>query len=61
MIITIITVLNNVEAFQIPPAPGAILPPHLQWLYGNQQPVNDFGYGKGAGPKSITVVGATQN
>eukprot|EP00978_Attheya_sp_CCMP212_P048745 scaffold568173_cov507-Attheya_sp.AAC.1 len=36
-------------------------PPHLQGLYGNQQPGNQFGYGKGAGPRSIKVVGATQN
>ena len=57
----IITVLNNVDAFQVPPAPGAIVPPHLQWLYGNQQPGNHFGYGKEAGPRSITIVGATQN
>jgi hypothetical protein len=36
-------------------------PPHLQGLYGNQHPGNHFGYGKGAGPRSIKVVGATQN
>eukprot|EP00978_Attheya_sp_CCMP212_P049240 scaffold635282_cov519-Attheya_sp.AAC.3 len=38
-------------------------PPHLQGLYGNQQhPGNHFEYGKGvAGPRSIKVVGATQN
>lgn len=47
--------LNNVDAFQVPPAPGAIVPPHLQWFYGNH-----FGYGKKAGPRSITIVGATQ-
>ena len=46
-------------AFQ--PNPHLIVPPHLQWLYGNQQPGNDFGYGKGAGPRSITVTGMTQN
>jgi len=33
----------------------------LQWLYGNQRPGNHFGYGKGAGPRSIPVTGLTQN
>ena len=55
----IIIVLNNVDAFQVPP--GTIVPPHLQGLYGNQQPGNHFGYGKGAGPRSITVTGATNS
>jgi hypothetical protein len=41
--------------------PRAIVPPHLQWLERNQQPGNHFGYGKRAGPRSITIVGATQN
>jgi hypothetical protein len=44
-------------AFQ--PNPNAIIPPHLQWLYGNEKPGNHFGYGKGAGPS--TVPGMTQN
>jgi len=35
-------------AFQ--PNPNAIIPPHLQWLYG-----------KGAGPRSSTVIEMTQN
>ena len=48
------------EGFQVPRNPS-IVPPHLEWLYGNQRPGNDFGYGKGAGPRSITVTGATQN
>ncbi len=43
------------------PNPHAIVPPHLQWLYGNQQPGNHFGYGKEAGPRSVTVTGMTQN
>lgn len=43
VIIAIITLINNVDAFQVPPNPGAIVPPHLQWLYGNQQPGNHFG------------------
>jgi len=43
------------------PNPNVIIPPHLQWLYGNQQPGNHFGYGKGAGPRSLTVTGLTQN
>jgi hypothetical protein len=38
-----------------------IVPPHLQWLYGNNNKPGQFGYGKGAGPRSITVTGMTQN
>lgn len=45
----------------INPNTNIVLPPHLQWLYGNQQPGNHFGYGKGAGPTSLTVTGLTQN
>lgn len=59
IVIAIITVLNNVAGFQVPP--GVIVPPHFQWLYENQQPGNHFGYGKGAGPRSLTVTGLTQN
>lgn len=36
IIIAIITLLNNVHGFQVPP--GVIFPPHLTWLYENQQP-----------------------
>jgi hypothetical protein len=56
----IILLINDWSlAFQL--KPNAIIPQHLQWLYGNQQPGNHFGYGKGAGPRSITVTGAIQN
>ena len=58
VIMAIVMILNNVDAFQVPPNQGEIVPPHLQLLYGNQQPGNHFGYGKGAGPRSITVTGA---
>lgn len=37
IIITINTLINNVDTFQISTNLGAIVPPHLQWLYGNQQ------------------------
>lgn len=59
--LAIIIVLNNLDygaGFQV------LRPPHRQWLNdlsGNQRPGNDFGYGKGAGPRSITVIGMTQN
>ena len=43
-------------AFQ--PNPHVIVPPHFQWLYGNQQPGNHFGYGKGG---CVTVTRMTQN
>ena len=38
-----------------------IVPPHLQWLYGKNYKPGQFGYGKRAGPRSITVTGMTQN
>jgi hypothetical protein len=56
-----IILLTNDWSLAFQPNPNAIIPPHLQWLYGNQQPGNHFGYGKGAGPRSITVTGLTQN
>jgi hypothetical protein len=44
-------------AFQLDP----IIPPHLQWLYKDQKPEkHNFGYGKAAGPRSITVSGMAQ-
>ena len=43
------------------PNANKVAPPHLQWLYGNQQPGNHFGDGKGAGPRSLTVTRLTQN
>lgn len=49
------------EGFQVSPNRQAIVPPHLAWLYRNQRPGNDFGYGKGAGPRSLTITGLTQN
>ena len=56
-----IILLTNDCSFGFQPNPHVIVPPHLQWLYGNQQPGNHFGYGKGAGTRSITVTGMTQN
>lgn len=47
--------------FQINPQMGRIVPPHLQWLYGNNNQ-GQQGYGKGFGPRSVTIVNkATQN
>jgi len=43
------------------PVRQASPPPHLQWLYGNNDKPGQFGYGKGAGTRSITLTGATQN
>ncbi len=56
-----IILLTNDWGLAFQPNPNRIIPPHLQWLYGNQQPGNYFGYGKGAGPRSITATGLTQN
>ena len=66
IILSIITVLGNLEnaaGFQMPPR-GVLVPLHLKWLYQNPQlgnDLNNFGYGKGVGPKSIRVTGLTQN
>ena len=56
-----IILATNDLALGFQPNPNAIVPPHLQHLYGNQQPGNHFGYGKEAGPRSLTVTGLTQN
>ena len=57
---TIILLTNNWGlAFQ--PNPNAIIPPHLQWLYGNNYQPGQFDYEKSAGPRTITVTGMTQN
>jgi len=59
---SIIIGLNNLEYandFQV--SLGAIIPPHLACLYGNQWPDYQFGYEKGTGLRSIMVTGAKQN
>lgn len=56
-----IILLTNDCSLAFQANPNAIIPPHLQWLYGNQKPVNHFGYGKNAGPRSLTVTGMIQN
>lgn len=48
LISAIIILSTNNWGLAFQPNPNAIIPPHLQWLYGNQQPGNHFGYGKGA-------------
>ena len=55
----IIILTNNASGFQ--PNPHVNVPPHLQWLYGNNYQPGQFDYGKGVGPRSITVTGMTQN
>jgi hypothetical protein len=59
IIAAIIILANNANGFQ--PNPHVIVPPHLQWLYGNNYKPGQFGYGKSDGPPSITVIGMTQN
>jgi hypothetical protein len=51
------------NAFQINPRMNRIIPPHLQWVYGdNNQGQQGYGNGKGFGPRSVTVVNkATQS
>jgi len=55
-----IILLTNDWSLAFQPNSNGIIPPHLQWLYGNQKPGNHFGDGKSAGPRSITVTGMTQ-
>ena len=55
----IVFLASNSQGFVIPGT--GVVPPHLEQIYGNNRPGNDFGYGKGHGPRSITVTGLTQN
>ena len=57
IIAAIIILANNANGFQ--PNSHVNVPPHLQWLYENNYQPGQFGYGKGVGPRSITVTGAT--
>ena len=59
IIAAIIILANNANGFQL--NPHVNVPPHLQWLYGNNYQLGQFGYGKRVGPRSITVTGMTQN
>uniref|UniRef100_UPI004057B427 hypothetical protein n=1 Tax=Candidatus Electrothrix sp. TaxID=2170559 RepID=UPI004057B427 len=59
IIAVVILLTNSANGFQ--PNPHMIVPPHLQWLYGNNYQPGQFGYGKNTGPRSITVTGMTQN
>ena len=59
IIAAIIILANNANGFQ--PNHMWIAPPHLQWLYGNNYKPGQFGYGKGAGSRSIPVIGMAQN
>lgn len=64
VIMAFMVMLKNiigVEAFQVPPNPGAIPPPHLSWLYGNSKPDRHFGFETKAGPRSVIVTDATRN
>ena len=56
-----IILLTNDWGLAFQPNPHAIVPPHLQWLYGNNYQPGQFGYGKSAGPRSITVTGLARN
>ena len=59
LLITIWMLQQQIVGFQ--PVRQAPPLPHLQWLYGNNYKPGQFGYGKGAGPRSSTVTGMTQN
>lgn len=59
LLITIWMLQQQIVGFQ--PVRQAPPLPHLQWLYGNNYKPGQFGYGKGAGPRSNTVTGMTQN
>ena len=55
----IIILANNANEFQTNPPMN--VQPNLQWLYGNNYKPGQFGYGKSARPRSITVRGMIQN
>ena len=57
----IIILLTNDWGSALQPNPNLIIPHHLQGLYGNNYQPSQFGYGKIAGSRSITVTGMTQN
>ena len=61
LISVMIILLMNGESLAFQPNPHVNVPPHLQWLYGNHYKPGQFGYKKGAGPRSIQVAGMTQN
>jgi uncharacterized protein (UPF0303 family) len=64
LIFAIIILSINDWSLAFQPNPNAILPPHLahlEWLYGNNYKPGQFGYGKGAGPRSLTVTGLARN
>ena len=48
IIAAIIILANNANGFQ--PNPHVNVPPHLQWLYGNNYQPGQFGYGKSTNP-----------
>ena len=56
-----IWMLQQQQSVSFQPVRQAPPPPHFQWLYGNNYQPGQFGYGKSAGPRSITVRGMTQN
>ena len=59
IIAAIIIRANNANGFQ--PNPHVNVPPHLQWLYGNNYQPGQFVYGQEVNPQSMTVTGMTQN
>ena len=59
LLVTIWMLQQQSVGFQ--PVRQAPPPAHLQWLYGNNYQPGQFGYGKGVGPRTITVTEMTQN
>ena len=57
----IIILLINDWGLAFKPNLHLIVPLHLQWLYENNYQPGQFGYGKSAGSRSITVTGMNQN
>lgn len=57
--VIVMFLINGGVSFQM--NPRVLVPPHLRWLYGNNYQPGQFGYGKGAGPRSFTATGLTQN
>ena len=59
--IIFISILLAIQSLSFQPNPRVIVPPHLEWLYGNNPPGHHFGHNKNGGPRSITVRGLTRN
>ena len=57
IIAAIIIIANNTSGFQL--NPHAIVPPYLEWLYGNNYKLGQFGYKNNDGLRSSIFIEMT--